>query len=417
SFGPIHDTILFYVKSPSYFFTVVRRAYMRGHVSGRYAADATGGLKFISGGNILTGAGKTKGESGRPWRGFDPSKKNRHWAIPGFLTEQMPPAFAKLGVLAKLDALYEAGLVEIRPNAEWPTPLRYLREDDGYPIQDIWSYQPYTEKSVHGTDAGIDADVAWMGPTDPERLGYPTQKPQGLLERIIRSSCPEGGLVLDPFCGCGTAIAAAQSLKRRWIGIEITHLAINLIKNRLRDSFGKRVKYRVVGEPICAPDARELARSDPYQFQWWALGLIGARPVEQQKGADKGTDGRIYFHDSADPIDVKQIAISVKAGQNIGVAMVRDLVDVVRRERAAMGVFISIEEPSKAMRQEAAAAGFYKSPANTKHAEIQLLTIDELLAGTKVDMPGWHESRTFRQATRHRSTTDRNPTLPFEEPS
>jgi site-specific DNA-methyltransferase (adenine-specific) len=390
---------------------------MRGHVTGRYTADATGGLKFISGGNILTGAGKTKGESGRPWRGFDPSKKNRHWAVPGFLTDQMPPAFAKLGVLAKLDALHEAGLVEIRPNAEWPTPLRYLREDDGYPIQDIWSYQPYTEKSVHGTDAGIDADVAWMGPTDPERLGYPTQKPQGLLERIIRSSCPDGGIVLDPFCGCGTAIAAAQSLKRRWIGIDITHLAINLIKNRLRDSFGNRVKYRVVGEPICAPDARELARSDPYQFQWWALGLIGARPVEQQKGADKGIDGRIYFHDSADPSDVKLIVISVKAGQNIGVAMVRDLVGVVQRERAAMGVFISIEEPSKAMRQEVAAAGFYKSPANTKHAKIQLLTIDELLAGTKVDMPGWHESRTFRKAIRHRSTKDRNPTLPFEEPS
>jgi len=416
-FGPIHDTLLFYSKSSSYFFEVVRRPYMRGHVAGRYAADATGGLKFISGGNVLTGAGTTGGQSGMLWRGFDPSKKNRHWAIPGFLAKQMPPEFAKLGVLAKLESLYEAGLVEIRKGTEWPTPVRYLGDNDGSPMQDLWAYQPYTEETVQGTDVGIDADVAWMGPTDPERLGYPTQKPQGLLERIIRSSCPENGIVLDPFCGCGTAIAAAQSLKRRWIGIDITYLAINLIKNRLRDAFGARLRYRVVGEPVSVPDASELARNDPYQFQWWALGLIGARPVEEQKGADKGIDGRLYFHDSADVSDVKQVVVSVKAGQNIGVAMVRDVIGVIQRERADMGVFTTMEEPTRAMRKEAANAGFYASPAGTKHSRVQLLTVDDLLAGKKIDMPGWHEPRTFKKARRNRSGKAHNPTLPFEESS
>ncbi len=415
SFGPIHDTLLFYSKTGDYFFKVVRRPYMRGHVAGRYAEDATGRLKFISGGNVLTGAGRTGGESGMPWRGFDPSKKNRHWAIPGFLTEQMPPEFAKLGVREKLEELFKAGLVEIKSGTEWPTPLRYLREQDGFPIQDIWAYQPYTEGTVQGMDEGIDADVAWMGPTDPERLGYPTQKPQGLLERIIGSSCPDGGVVLDPFCGCGTAIAAAQALRRRWIGIDITHLAINLIKTRIRYAFGGRVKYRVVGEPVSVPDARELAGNDPYQFQWWALGLIGARPVEEQRGSDKGIDGRLYFHDSADVSEVKLTVVSVKAGKNVGVGAVRDLRGVVEREKAAIGVLITMEEPTKPMRSEAAGAGFYVSPAKTRHPKLQILTVDDLLEEKGIDMPPWHEQKTFKKAVRRRSGKMRQPTLPYDE--
>jgi DNA modification methylase len=251
SFGPIHDTLLFYSKSSDYFFQVVKRPYMKGHVDSRYALEPeTGRYKFTSGGNVLTGASATGGESGRPWRGFDPSAKNRHWAIPGFLAEQMPPDFAALGVLAKLDALYAAGLVEIRPGAAWPTPVRYLGDEDGHPIGDVWAYQPYTEGAVHGTQAGIDADVAWMGPTDPERLGYQTQKPLGLLARIIGSSCPPDGLVLDPFCGCGTALVAAQAGARRWIGIDKNHAAIGLVKERLRDAFRLEPErdYTILGE-------------------------------------------------------------------------------------------------------------------------------------------------------------------------
>ena len=132
-----------------------------------------------------------------------------------------------------------------------------------------------------------------------ERLGYPTQKPLALLERIISASSNEGDLVLDPFCGCGTAVIAAEKLKRNWIGIDITHLAMTLIKNRLLDSFGEESMPRVIGEPVSIPDAEALAAQDPRQFQWWALGLVGARPVEHKKGADRGIDGRLYFHDEA----------------------------------------------------------------------------------------------------------------------
>jgi site-specific DNA-methyltransferase (adenine-specific) len=260
SFGPIHDTLLFYSKTSDYFFQIVKRPYMKGHVESRYALEEkTGRYKFTSGGNVLTGANATRGESGRPWKGFDPSAKNRHWAIPGFLAEQMPAEFADLGVLAKLDALYDTGLVEIRPGAAWPTPVRYLRDDDGHPFGDIWAYQPYTEGAVHGTEEGVDADVAWMGPTDPERLGYQTQKPLGLLARIVGSSCPPNGLVLDPFCGCGTAIAAAHAQSRRWIGIDRNRVAIGLAQQRLRDAFGLEAgrDYAIGREP------RTVARIRP----------------------------------------------------------------------------------------------------------------------------------------------------------
>ncbi len=252
SFGPIHDTLLFYSKAGDYFFRVVKRPYMQGHVDSRYSLDAaTGRYKFTSGGNVLTGANATQGESGQPWRGFDPSAKNRHWAIPGFLAEQMPPDFARLGVLTKLEALYAAGLIEIRPGAAWPTPVRYLRDEDGHPYGDIWAYQPYTEGAVHGTNEGIDADVAWLGPTDPERLGYQTQKPLGLLARIIASSCPPEGLVLDPFCGSGTTIVAAERATRRWIGIDQNRAAIELLQQRLRTDFEFESDrdYAVIGSP------------------------------------------------------------------------------------------------------------------------------------------------------------------------
>jgi DNA modification methylase len=233
SFGPIHDTLLFYSKSEDYFFHVVRRPYMRGHVERRYKMHSSGRLKFTSGGNVLTGANATGGASSKPWRGFDPASKNRHWAIPGFLAERMPAGFVNLSVHAKLEALYGAGLIEIHPDAAWPVPVRYLDKGDGQAFQDIWSYQPYTEGTVHQQKDGIDADVAWLGPTDPERLGYQTQKPTGLLERIISSSCPEDGLVLDPFCGSGTTLLAAEKLTRHWIGIDNAAVAIRLAKRRL----------------------------------------------------------------------------------------------------------------------------------------------------------------------------------------
>jgi hypothetical protein len=217
-------------------------------------------------------------------------------------------------------------------------------------------------------------------------LGYPTQKPEALLERIIQASSNKGELVLDPFCGCGTTIAVAHRLKRRWIGIDITHLAVTLMKHRLKDAFGEAVRstYEVVGEPVDVNGAGALAEQDPYQFQWWALGLVGARPVEQKKGADKGIDGRLYFHD--DPKGkTKQIIFSVKAGHTTA-AHVRDLRGVIDRENAEIGVLISMQEPTQPMRAEAAACGFYKSLWG-QHPRLQILTIAELLQGKSIDYP------------------------------
>ena len=241
SFGPIHDTILFYTKGPEYRFNILMRPYMRGHVERRYTKDSTGKFKFTSGGNVLTGAGSTQGESGQPWRGFDPSSKKRHWAIPGFLTEQMPPEFAALSVLEKLEALYQAGLVEIQAGAAWPTPVRYLDEESaGQPLQDIWAYQPYTEGTVFGSEDGIDQDVAWLGPTDPERVDYPTQKPDALLERIVKASTEPNDLVLDCVCGSGTTPVVAEKLGRRWIAADLGRFAIHTTRKRLLGIAGLR---------------------------------------------------------------------------------------------------------------------------------------------------------------------------------
>ena len=192
-------------------------------------------------------------------------------------------------------------------------------------------------------------------------LGYGTQKPEALLERILKASSSEGDLVLDPFCGCGTTVQVAQRLNRRWIGIDITHLAIGLIKKRLSDAFGPEIKstYDVIGEPTDLAGAGQLAAEDKYQFQWWALGQVGARPAEQKKGADRGIDGRLYFHDDESG-QSKQIIFSVKAG-GVSVPQVRDLIGVLTREKAEIGVFLCFEEPTKPMLREAAEAGFYRS--------------------------------------------------------
>jgi hypothetical protein len=241
-------------------------------------------------------------------------------------------------------------------------------------------------------------DVPPINSQSAERLGYPTQKPVALLERIINASSNPGDVVLDPFCGCGTTIAAAQALGRPWIGIDITHLAITLIKTRLNDSFGDSATFKVIGEPVSVPDAERLAESDPYQFQWWALGLVGARPVEQKKGADKGIDGRIIFQGEK-PGSFESIILSVKAGKT-GSAHVRDLKGVLEREKAAIGVLISMQKPTSDMKTEAVTAGFYESAFwGKKYPRIQLLTVAELLAGKGIEMPPIRQvGATFKKA-------------------
>lgn len=408
SYGPIHDTILFYTKSNKCFFNVLRMPYMNGHVDSRYKLDATGGLKFVSGGNVLTGAGKTQGESGMPWRGFNPSSKNRHWAIPGFLSEQMPAEFMDLSVLQKLEKLYEAGLIDISEGAEWPTPVRYLRSGDGSPIGDIWAYQPYTEGTMYGTGKGIDADVQWLGPTAPERLGYPTQKPLGVLQRVIRSSCPDNGVVLDPFCGCGTTIAAAESLGRSWIGIDITYLAIALIEQRLQDAY-PGIEYRSHGAPKDMAGAEKLFLISHKNFETWVVRQIGGRPNPKQ-GGDEGADGIIRFF-----IDGKTwgtVVISVKGGDKLNPSMVRDLIGTVSKEKAEMGLLITRAAPTDGMLKTASKEGFYEwsfksrpRPGYTemeipkeKFPKIQIITVQEILKGVRPHLPPIHG--TYAEAPR-----------------
>ena len=286
----------------------------------------------------------------------------------------------------RMEEAHKNGLVVQSHPGAVPALKRYLDEQEGTPIGDTWTdIRPVQSQAV-------------------ERLGYPTQKPLALMERIIQACSSEDDLVLDPFCGCGTTIDAAEKLGRRWIGIDITHLAINLIRHRLQDTYGEEINktYDVIGEPTSVPDARVLAEQDPFQFQWWALGLVGARPVEQKKGADKGIDGRLYFHDDEPMQKTKQVIFSVKAGKT-NVSHVRDLRGVVERENAEIGVLISMHSNTKDMRAEAAAAGFYESLWG-KHPRLQLLTIGDLLRGVRVDMPpAKGVNVTFKKARRHSS--------------
>jgi hypothetical protein len=185
-------------------------------------------------------------------------------------------------------------------------------------------------------------------------------------------------------------------MDRQWIGIDITHLAITLIRHRLQSAYGDKAVYKVIGEPVSLPDAQALADQDKYQFQWWALGLVGARPAEQKKGADKGIDGRLYFHDEAEGGQTKQIIFSVKGG-GTSVKDVRDLRGVIEREKAEIGILLTMEKMTKPMRAEAASAGFYDSPGfKKKYPRLQILTIEELLEGKKIEYP--QTNITFKQA-------------------
>jgi DNA modification methylase len=273
-----------------------------------------------------------------------------------------------------------------------PRLKRYLDEMEGGAMGTIWT------------------DISPINSQARERLGYPTQKPLALLERIIEASSSEGDLVLDPFCGCGTAVHAAEKLKRRWIGIDITHLAISLIEKRLRDAF-PNIAFEVIGAPEDYEGAVDLARRDKYQFQWWACSLVNAQPYQgKKKGADRGIDGLIFFRDDNQP--PKKIVVSVKGGESVTVAMIRDLRGVLEREKAELGLFVTLAEPTQPMIAEAAAAGFYHSKAyNQDWPRIQILTVRGLLDRSEspqyinVDT-GVGFKRARRETTAHRGNVE-----------
>jgi site-specific DNA-methyltransferase (adenine-specific) len=263
----------------------------------------------------------------------------------------------------RMEEAYAAGLiVQPRPGAV-PRFKRYLDEQKGKPIGDVWD------------------DISPINSQAQERLGYPTQKPLALLERVMQTSSNPGDVVLDPFCGCGTSIHAAQKLGRRWIGIDVTHLAISLIERRLRAAFGGGVAYEVRGTPRDLDGARDLAQRNKYQFQWWAGSLVDAVPYGgMKKGADSGIDGIIWFR--PDGRAYEKAIVSVKGGENVGVAMIRDLAHVVEREKARIGVLISLVPPTAPMEIEAVKAGAYETPLG-KYPKIQIITVEQLLIGTE----------------------------------
>ena len=243
-YGPLHDVLLFYAKTEGYFWKSLKVEHDPAYIEKHFrCVDETTGKKFQA--ISLTGAGTTRtGESGQPWRGINPTAVGRHWALPGKVLAALK--IDKTTTQEALDALDSAGRI-YWPKKESGTPRLkwYIDDTEGVAVPDMWT-------NINP----ISAQAA-------ERLGYPTQKPEALLERIIQASSKEGDVVLDPFCGCGAAVAVAQRLNRRWIGIDITHLAVNLIKVRLRDAFGDAAKYDVIGEPVSVEDAQALADADP----------------------------------------------------------------------------------------------------------------------------------------------------------
>jgi site-specific DNA-methyltransferase (adenine-specific) len=373
-YGRINDIILFYTKSDQYAWNPHHlphaEAYIKSHYP--YTEPETGrryGLWDITGPG---GAAK-----GNPY--YEIFGVTKYWR---YSRERME------------EKIKAGRVIQPRPGAV-PREKRYLDDSSGVPLDTSWT------------------DIPPINSQAAERLGYPTQKPLALLERIILASSNPGDIILDPFCGCGTTVAAAQKLGRSWLGIDITHLAIALQKYRLEEMF-PGIKFRVVGEPTTVGAARQLAQDDRYQFQWWALSLVQAKPLgadagvkrgsaygprasEGKKGSDRGIDGVINFIDEAKG-KLKRVLVQVKSGK-VKSGDVRDLRGTVEREGAAIGVFISLEPATREMITEAASAGFYRSPGyGLDYPKIQILTIGQLLARTKIQMPPpWG---TFKQAQR-----------------
>lgn len=266
----------------------------------------------------------------------------------------------------------------------------------------------YEDESAGERLQNIWADIPPIGAQAAERLGYPTQKPEALLERIINSSSRKGDLILDPFCGCGTTISVAERLGRRWIGIDITHLAITLMRHRLVDAYGQSLSpYEVIGDPKDLASARALAEHDRLQFEWWALGKVAARPAQdKKKGADTGIDGLIRFFDDNSGM-AKSIIIQVKSG-HVARNQIGDLRGCMEREKAALAVFLTLEQPTGPMVKEAASAGFYEPEhfPGTRYPRVQILTVEDLLNGRRIEYPRLAPEGTFKKAERKRKTRD-----------
>ena len=390
--GDIHDCILFYSKCDQYRWNEVIIPHSSEYTA-RYRNQDADGRRWAD--DNLTGPGVRHGDSGAIWRGFNPTSRGVHWKVNLKAVEGLVGAAEakELSTTKKLDLLDKHDFIHWPQtrggqSGGFPRFKRYLSE--GGMLQDIIS------------------DIPPINSQAAERLGYPTQKPLALLERIIAASSNPHDVVLDPFCGCGTTVDAAQRLDRRWIGIDITQLATSLIKHRLREAHGGRIKIETIGEPTTPNEAATLAAQDKYQFQWWALGLVGARPVEQKKGADHGIDGKIVFRDDPRAVKPEAIIIQVKGGKS-GVEQVRDLRGVLDREKAAIGILITLQPPTKPMVTEAASAGFYTHQLNgQQYPKLQLRTVKELMDGQGIERPSAVAAvdETFKKAPKAKGKSD-----------
>jgi DNA modification methylase len=338
-YGRITDTIFFYSKSEKVTWNQLYSNYDEKYIERDYRRVDEDGRKYRLD-NIQGPGGASKGN---PY--YEVMGVSRYWR------------YSKV----KMDELISQGrIIQTRPGAV-PQYKRYLDEMPGLPTQNLWD------------------DISVINNRSKEMLGYPTQKPLALLERIIEASSNPGDVVLDPFCGCGTAVHAAQKLGRFWVGIDITHLAIHLIERRMKEAF-PGLSFEIHGEPKDLDSARDLALRDKYEFQFWACSLVGAQPYKGgKKGADSGIDGIIYFQD--EKAAAKKIMVSVKGGESVTRTMIADLKNTVDREKAQIGLFVTLAEPTDPMKKEATAAGFYTNPFDEQFPKIQILTIAELLDG------------------------------------
>jgi site-specific DNA-methyltransferase (adenine-specific) len=359
-FGRVTDRIFYYTKGSAFTFNQLKVPFSQEYISSKFIYSDEDGRKYrLNDLNPPGGRGPVYEFHGvvKPWR----------------YSEENMRKLEKEGRI-----YFGSKIAQLK---------RYLDELPGQAVHDLWG------------------DISPINPQAKERLGYPTQKPETLLERIIKASSSEGDIVLDPFCGCGTTIAVAERLKRRWIGIDITYLAINLIKRRLHDTFppDELADFEVIGLPADATSAAALAEENRHQFEWWALDMVEAAPAQdKKKGADRGVDGILYFQEKDDG-DYRKIAVQVKSG-HVNAAMVRDLKGVLEREKAVIGALLTLKPPTRPMREEAAAAGFYVSELfpEKRFPRLQILTIAELFGGKQLDYPRWVPPKTFKKAARRR---------------
>lgn len=378
-YGPVHDTLLFYSKSSNYVWNEQYGPYDDEYVDSFFTHVDDRGRRWRR--TDLTGPGVRHGDSGLPWRDYDPTAKGRHWQPPSYFYDKYRSLtgddLAAYDLISRLEKLDETGLVHWpQKKGGMPQGRRLLEDAKGIPLQDVWT------------------DLKPLHNMAPERLGYPTQKPEALMERIIAASTNRGGVVFDPFCGCGTTIAVAQRLRRDWIGIDITYQSIALVLRRIEDQFGSEVAASVVmdGAPRDMQSAHALANKKDdrlrKEFEKWAI-LTYSRnraAINQKKGADSGIDGYAYIF--TNKRDTDRIVFQVKSG-NVGRGDVAKLKGDMEREHAVIGTLISLEDPTQPMRTEAKKAGVYTHPfTGATYDRVQIVTVQEILEQRRrLDMP------------------------------